>query len=120
MFGERGKQAAIKEWDQLHRRKCFVPIDVSLLTKQEKERAQQALMLLTEKRDGSIKGRAVYNGKPTQEWLTKEDTTSPTASTEGVFITLVIDAKERRDVMCLDVPNAFIQVEIRKEKVWKE
>ena len=115
-FGERGKQAAIKEWDQLHRRKCFVPIDVSTLTKQEKERAQQALVLLTEKRNGDIKGRAVYNGKPTREWLSKEDTTSPTASLEGVYITAVIDAKERRDVMCLDVPNAFIQAEIPNEK----
>ena len=63
--GERGKQGAIKEWDQLHRQKCFVPIDVSTLTKQEKEQAQQALVLLTEKRNGDIKGRAVYNGKPT-------------------------------------------------------
>jgi hypothetical protein len=28
-----------------------------------------ALMFLTEKRDKSVKGRMVYNGKPTREWL---------------------------------------------------
>ena len=78
-FGERGKQAAIEEWDQLHRRKCFVLIEIASMTQKEKERAQQALVLLTEKRDGSIKGRTVYNGKPTREWLSREDTMSPTA-----------------------------------------
>ena len=38
IFGKRGKQATIKEWDQLHRRKCFVPIDIASMTQQEKER----------------------------------------------------------------------------------
>ena len=79
LFGERGEQAATKEWDQLHRRKCFVPVDISTLTEQEKKRAQQAIMLLTEKRNGDIKGRAVYNGKTTREWLSREHTTSQTA-----------------------------------------
>ena len=116
LFGERGKEAAKKEWDQLHRRQCFVPIHIASLSDIEKDRAQQAIMLLTEKRNGDIKGRAVYNGKPTREWLTQEDTTSPTASTEGVFATAVIDAHEKRDVMSLDVPNAFIQAEIPKDK----
>ena len=86
------------------------------MTQKEKERVQQTLVLLTEKRNRDIKGHAVYNGKPTQEWLLREDTTSPTASLEGVFITSVIDAKEHRDVMYLDVPNAFIQAEIPNDK----
>ena len=78
LFRERGEQAATKEWDQFHRRKCFVPVDIASLTEKEKKRAQQAVMLLTEKRNGDIKGRAVYNGKPMREWLSREDTTSPT------------------------------------------
>jgi hypothetical protein len=69
----------------------------------------EALMLLTEKRDGTIKGRMVYNGKPTREWLSREDSTSPTVSLESLIITAVIDAYEGRDVMTADVPNAFIQ-----------
>ena len=36
--------------------------------------------------------------------------------TEGLFITGVIDAKEERDEMSADVPNAFIQDEIPPEK----
>ena len=58
----------------------------------------------------------VYNGKPTRDWLSREDSASPTASLEGVLITSVIDAKEQRDVMSADIPNAFIQAEIPNGK----
>ena len=61
-------------------------------------------------------GRAVFNGKNTRDWLWQEDTTSPTAMTKGLFIAGVIDAKEERDEMSTDVPNAFIQVKIPPEK----
>ena len=57
----------------------------------------------------------VYNGKPTREWLSREDSTSPTAMLESIMLTLAIDAKEKRDVMTADVPNAFIQTEIPEE-----
>jgi len=66
-------------------------------------------MLLTEKRDGTKKGRLVYNGKPTRNWLSREDASSPTASLESILLTSVIDAYEKRDIMCNDIPNAFIQ-----------
>ena len=55
-FGKKGSDAVTKELDQLHKRNCFVPVDVSKLTVGEKKKAQHALMLLTEKRDGSVKG----------------------------------------------------------------
>ena len=111
-FGLRGEEAASKELDQLHQRNCFNPIDVALLTPSEKKKAQMALMFLTEKRDGSVKGRMVYNGKPTREWLSKDDAASPTASLEAIMLTAVIDAKEGRDVMTADIPNAFIQTKL--------
>ena len=69
-------------------------------------------MFLTEKRDGTIKGRMVYNGKPTREWLNQEDLASPTVSLESIFLTAVIDAKEGRDILTADIPNAFIQTEM--------
>jgi hypothetical protein len=63
-FGQRGATAATKEMDQLHQRNCFTPIDVS---PEERRKAVDALMFLGEKRDKAIKGRMVYNGKPTRE-----------------------------------------------------
>ncbi len=76
--------------------------------------AQQAIMFLTEKQDKSIKGRMVFNGKPTREWLSREDSASPAAALESIMLTAVIDATKRRDVMTSDIPNAFIQAEMKE------
>jgi hypothetical protein len=72
-------------------------------------------MFLTEKRDKSVKGRMVYNGKPTREWLSCKDAASPTAALEVIMTTGVIEAKEERDVMTFDIPNAFIQALLPKK-----
>ena len=72
--------------------------------------------MLTEKRNKTVKGRMVYNGKPSREWIGKEDSASPTAALESILITAVIDAKERQDVMTADVLNAFIQTVMPKPK----
>eukprot|EP00980_Cylindrotheca_fusiformis_P010264 scaffold2279_cov88-Cylindrotheca_fusiformis.AAC.1 len=117
VFGEKGKKAATKEMDQLYKRNCFEPVSVKDMKPSEKRKAMEALMFLTEKRDGTIKGRMVYNGKPaTRDWLSREDAASPTASLESVFLTATIDAHEGRDVMTADVPNAFIQTQMPEQK----
>jgi hypothetical protein len=51
----------------------------------------------------------VYNGKPTREWLSREDSARSTAALKSIMLTAVIDAHEERDVMMCDIPNAFIQ-----------
>jgi hypothetical protein len=66
-------------------------------------------MFLRENRDGAVKGRMVSNGKPTREWLSREDSASPTAALKSIMLTAVIDAHEERDVMTCDISNAFIQ-----------
>ena len=116
-FGEAGKIAATKEADQLYKRETFRPILVKDLSPSEKRRAQESFMFLTEKRDGSVKGRLVYNGAGTRSYITKEDSASPTVSTESLFITSAIDAHERRDVLTADVPNAFVQTKLPDAKV---
>ena len=68
MFGKRGKDVALKEMGQLHDRACFEPMQVEDMPPEEKRQAQMALTHLTEKRDESIKGRTVHNGKPMREW----------------------------------------------------
>jgi hypothetical protein len=109
VFGQKGHDASMKEMDQLHCRSCFTPASIKKMTQAERRKAQVALMFLGEKQDGTIKGRMVYNGKPTREWLSREDSASPTAALESIMLTAVIDAHEGRDVMTCDIPNAFIQ-----------
>ena len=99
IFGDRGWKGGMKELTQLNDREVFAPRLENELTTEEKMKAQEALLLLTEKRDSTIKGRMVYNGKPTRAWYEKEDSARPTASN---------DAKEGRDVMTGDVPDVGI------------
>ena len=54
----------------------------------------------------------VHNRKPTQEWLHKDESASPTVATDSLFHTMSMDAKENRDVMTADVPNAFTQTDM--------
>ena len=75
-----------------------------------------SLMLLTEKKHGDIKGRQVYNGKPTRDWVSKEDKASPTVATEALLLTAMIDSIENRDVMSADIPNAFIQAKLERKQ----
>jgi hypothetical protein len=109
IFGQKGWDASKKEMDQLHRQWCFTPILIAAMTQIERRKAQQALLFLGEKWDGTIKERMVYNGKPTREWLSREDSASPTAALQSIMLTAVIDAHEGCDVMTCDIPNAFIQ-----------
>jgi hypothetical protein len=65
VFGQKGHNALKKEIDQLHKRTCFAPLKVKEMKPSERKKAPMALMFLTEKRDKTVKGRMVYNGKPT-------------------------------------------------------
>ena len=85
----------MKEMQQQHARKHFLPIAVAELTRREEERAQEASMCISEKHNGAAKGCMAHNGKPTQDWLSKEDTLSPTVGLDSSFFTLAMDAKER-------------------------
>ena len=109
IFKDDGDKAAMGELEQLVERNCWEPIHIEEMNDLERERAQDAMMLLSEKNDGEVKGRCVYKGDGTREWLSREDTSSPTASLEAIATTCVIDAYEGRDMMSLDIPNAFIQ-----------
>jgi hypothetical protein len=82
------------------------------MTDEEKRKALEALMFLTEKRDDTIKGRMVANGKPSREWLNRENSTSPTASLESLLLTATVDAHKGQNVLSADVPNAFIQTKM--------
>jgi hypothetical protein len=113
-FGDKGRQAAHEEMKQLHDRIVFKPIAIEELSTIEKRRAMESLIFLTEKKDGRIKARTCANGSTQREYTNREEAASPTAMTESHLITAVIDAKQGRDVMTADIPNAFVQTEVEQ------
>ena len=93
-FGDHGSEEAAKKMDQQHHKNTFNPIDVGEPTSQDKRKSMEALVFMNEKRDKSIRGKMVYNGKPTQEWLSREDSESPTISLESILLTVIVDSKK--------------------------
>ena len=115
-FGDRGKQGALKEMEQLHDMRTFFPRDPKTLTLEEKRKALSSLIFLKEKDTGEVKGRTCVNGAPQREYIRKEDATSPTVATDSVFLTGAVDAYQRRDVAFIDLPGAFLHT-LTNEKI---
>jgi hypothetical protein len=61
------------------------------------------------KQDGRIKAHTCANGSTQRAYTERDEAASPTAMTESILITGVINAKERCNVMTADIPNAFVQ-----------
>ena len=111
-FGEPAKQAAKKEMGQLHDRKCWKPVDPKTLTQTERKRAMETIFFITEKSNKQLKGRTCADGSTQRVWMSRDEVSSPTVSTEATMITGVIEALERRDVATCDIPNAFVQTDL--------
>jgi hypothetical protein len=116
MWGNAAMKAIHKEVKQMHLRDTLKPMHFHELTDKQKAQILESHLFLTEKRvDGDIKGRLVAGGDKRWDFITKEDSSSPTATTESVILTCIIDAEERRDVAVVDIPNAFNQTRVEKE-----
>jgi hypothetical protein len=111
-FGHEGAEAVTAELQQLHDRVVMVPRAANMLTKEERHNALQYLMYLKKKRSGKIKGRGCADGRKQCVYKSKEESSSPTVAIESLFLTAVIDAKERRHVVTCDIPGAFLHPDI--------
>lgn len=114
VFGKQGEEGVVTELDQMLKRDAFGPILVADLNETERAQSTDSMMLLAQKPSGEVKGRLVARGDQSHDFLTKEDTASPTVSQDGLEATCTIDAYEGRDMMSMDVPNAFIQTHTPK------
>jgi hypothetical protein len=121
-FGERAVAAMFKEFKQLNEgavpgKPVFGQQDANELTYEEKKKALEAVNLIKEKRNGIIKGRTCADGSKQKRYLKRGETiSSPTVSTEALMGTLAIDIKEGRDIAIFDVPGAYLQAEMPKDK----
>ena len=112
VFGNQGAEAIKKELEQLVYRKVMHGKKANELTRELKRAALRYLMFLKQKRCGRIKGRGCIDGRKQRIYKSKDETSSPTIHTESVFLTCIIDALEKRKVVTLDIPGAFMQVDI--------
>jgi len=101
-----------KEISQLQWRETFAPKRMSDLTTEQKGKILQSHMFVVKKRDGVTKAQIVVGGNQQRGHVTKDESSSPTVSTESVLLTLIDDAHEGREVAVIDIPNAYIQTHV--------
>jgi hypothetical protein len=109
LFGEDGVNAVLKELRQLHDMEVVSGVHPSDLSREEVKRALPYLMFLKRKRSGKVKGRGCADGRSQREFISKDEASSPTVNTYGVFLTCIIEAIEQRDTATVDIPGAFLQ-----------
>jgi hypothetical protein len=92
VFGERGREAVMKEMKQLDELEVIKPRNWSELTAEQRRTALPYLMFLTEKRDESVKARGCADGS--KQDMSKENISAPVISTDGEF-PLKLSSSER-------------------------
>ena len=111
-FGDKGRDAVVKELLQLHQCGAFQPILHSVIEPQLRDNVLESHLFL-DKRDDDIKARLVAGGDKQRHYTSSVDVSSPTCTHESIVLSAVIDAKENMDVAIVDIPNAFIQTPVR-------
>jgi hypothetical protein len=106
--GQAALDALRKEFLQFKALDVLEPLDAFLLTDEQKAESLRALSVIKEKRDGSIKGRTCADGSPQQGKYSKAETGSPTIANDALFLSMMIDAKEDRDVGTADIGGAYL------------
>ena len=62
----------------------------------------------------TIKGRVCTYGRKQRDWLSKEDTSSPTMSNEGIMLSCIIDTMEVQEVATSNIQGAFLKTNYGK------
>lgn len=104
--------ALYQEFLQLHDLDVFEGLHPDKLTKEQKRAALRAISVIKEKRCGKIKGRTVADGRAQKDLYTKDETASPTVSTDALMMSIMIDACEGRDTATADVAGAYLHADM--------
>jgi hypothetical protein len=115
-WGREAEESVGKEMKQLHWGNSFKPMHWKSLTVEQRKKVLESHIFVERKQDRLLKAQQVAGGNKQQGYITKEDASSPTLSSEAVMLTCVIDATKMRDVTVVDIPNAFIQTIVEDEK----
>jgi hypothetical protein len=111
-FGSLGYEATVKELDDnllgMGAVSMIAPSDVN---KKIRFKALNYLMFLKRKRCGKVKARGCADGRPQREYISKDESSSPTVSIYALMTSCLMDAIEGRKVATCDIPGAFLQAD---------
>ncbi len=70
-----------------------------------------SLIFMRQKKNGAVKVRSCANGNPQREQIAKEEAAAPMVVLDLVFLTSTIDAKENREVVMINILDAFLHAD---------
>jgi hypothetical protein len=104
-WGDEARVAGEKEISQLQWRERHLGKQMSDLITEENNKILPSHMFVVRKRDGVTKARLVAGGNQQRGNVTKEESSSPTVSTESVFWSSIVDTQEVRGVAVIEIPS---------------
>ena len=93
------------------------PRDPTKMTEEKIHATLQYLIFLKNKRCGRIKGRGCAVGRKQRLAMNKDKVSAPKIVTDVLMLTCIIDTMEYHNVATVDVPCAFIQVDLEGKEV---
>ena len=97
---------------QLYDEVIFQLISIKKITKLERKIATKSLIVLKKKKDKTMKSTVCANGSTQQAYILRKEVTIPTVVSEAIIAIVVIDKKQKRDIIMLDIPYVYMQTEI--------
>ena len=110
LFGDKRYQATKNELEaNLLERGCINMLSWKDFTWDIRKRVLGYLMFLKRKRNGKMLGRGYADGRPQQEYITKEESSLPALSLYALMGSCVIDALYGRKIVTVNILGAFLQ-----------
>ena len=78
----------------MHDHIVFKLIDTTSLIPDERKKAMESLMFLTEKRDGHMKDKTCTNSSTHQSRMPKDEASVPMSAADSALLTAAAEAKE--------------------------
>lgn len=117
LFGDARYHATVKELQEnLIGCNCITMLSKDEITKDIRLKSMGYLRFLKCKRCGKVKARGCVDGRPQRDYILREDCTTPAISLHALMATCLIDALEERKVICIDIPGAFLQVDLEPDE----
>jgi hypothetical protein len=111
-FGKLGFEATMKELvDNLIGMGAVQMLEPNEVNKDIWCEALIYLMFLKRKRDGTVKARGCSDGRPQREYISKDDSSSPTVSIYALMASYLMDAIDECKVVTCDILCAFLQAD---------
>lgn len=107
-LGNEALHALLAEFGQIHKHDTFNPKHAEGLPNTVKHEALRLITMIKEKWCGKIKAQAYANGRKQERYIKKSTATSPTIQLESLILSLMIDAREGRDVAITDIIGAYL------------